>query len=196
MLLARLFKLSLILVIVLGIILAVPLYMTRNDKACSSCHEMKPYYDLWKISTHGASGCDCCHLRRIIFIDKNNYSAKLMYRFTFYREIYARLTGVDLNPFFPSADPAKSCSGCHVFPLHNAHIDFIDRFDAIIIHAMVTHTRKLKLECTECHINIGHVVGYGDDIDMSKGCKPCHAKKMDDCKYCHPENIPLEKLTH
>lgn len=173
-----------ILGVLLVVIYAIPAAMTSSPKACGSCHAMKPYYESWQASSHRgvAPSCLYCHVRPGVV-------NAVAYRFLFYREILATITGRELKPIGAVAPSTESCvrAACHsmnrqVSNSGNLHIN----------HRL--HVDQAGIPCTKCHPGAVHKgVGGRLILPPSSICKECHEAKMSDCQYCHigrPPTMP------
>lgn len=47
--------------LVIVILLTISLEVTSTPRFCSVCHNMKPYYESWKQSSHRDVTCTACH---------------------------------------------------------------------------------------------------------------------------------------
>lgn len=137
---------------------------------------MKPYYESWIRSSHNTatSNCLACHVRQ-------GTVSLVIYRFMFYWELFAEVTGIDGKPWGVMVPGVESCqrAGCHSL---NRVVSTSG--DLKINHR--EHVLKARLSCVKCHPGAAHKgVGKRFLIPPRKLCVRCHKDKMRDCGYCH-----------
>lgn len=173
--------------VLLVVIYAIPAVMTSSPKACARCHAMKPYYDSWQSSSHRevAPNCLYCHVRPGVV----NLVA---YRFMFYREILAALTGRELKPIGSVPLSSESClrAACHSI---NRQVS--NSGNLRINHRL--HVTQAAVPCTKCHPGAVHK-GVGGRLLLPPPsiCAECHAARMKDCQYCHIGRPPMSTSAH
>ncbi|RJQ52067.1 MAG: hypothetical protein C4521_11005 [Actinobacteria bacterium] len=163
-------------VFALLLLYVIPYVYTSTPIACASCHGMKPYYDSWRASSHRLATPSCldCHVRQ-------DPLSLVAYRFMFYREIVAQVSGADLKPWGTTVPGVRSChrSGCHS----------LNRLTSTSGELKInhrTHVTRAKLTCSSCHEGVAHQgIGRRSMLPSRQTCKRCHAKKMSDCGFCH-----------
>jgi cytochrome c nitrite reductase small subunit len=164
--------------VVLVVGLAIPVALTLTPKQCSSCHEMKPYYDSWKASSHRgvARNCLTCHAEPGVL-------GVLGYELGFYGEILGHLSGTEVTTTEANAPAVKSCRRAEC---HSLNREVSNSGDVKIGHRL--HVVDQNIACPTCHHGAVHEgVGGRTKIPPVKVCKQCHADKMADCRYCHTE---------
>ena len=178
----RLSKRVWIVAAVLGVLvgsLAAPIWFTATPGQCASCHEMKPYYDSWRASSHAgaASNCLFCHLRP-------GALSLVAYEFGFYREILAHLGGTTVVTTKANSPSVASCSRPEC---HSLNRETSNSGDIKINHRL--HVTKANIACARCHPGAVHAgVGGRMKLPPLSLCKTCHADKMGQCDYCHAEH--------
>ncbi|MBW2145640.1 MAG: NapC/NirT family cytochrome c [Deltaproteobacteria bacterium] len=182
---------------VLFIIMGAFAYKISETPAfCSLCHNMKPYVDSWKVSSHNMVTCVACH-----------------YKPGFLNHLRGKWTDgqVSLVYFVTGKTPGKfhaeisdeSCLQCH--PREKLKDD---RIFKSVRFSHSNHLEQLrrgkKLRCTTCH---GQIV-QGKHLTVSESdCFICHFKPEEDkaeaphelylsrCTLCHkdlPEEIYIQ----
>lgn len=169
--------------ILLSLIYLIPYAFTYSPKSCASCHSMKKYYSSWKESTHevAASHCTVCHI-------KPGFINNFLFKLVFWKEIYAEITGREINPsrvFLPSVNSCNK-AGCHSLNRIS------DRSGEIKIKHR-EHIVRAKLKCDDCHPGAVHTGVTGEPLPMRKLCTKCHKERMDDCSFCHLKKFPHMK---
>ena len=176
-------------IIVIAVFLAIPYWYTSNPVSCTRCHEMTPYYKSWQESSHATAAKNCfeCHV-------KAGAINLWMYRISFYREIYASMTGAKLKPAGASLPGVDSCQkhGCHSLNRVSSSSG-----DIKINHR--THIKQASISCVVCHMGVVHtgVAGIGKALPSRDLCKSCHNSVMNDCSFCHNKRFaPGTIFTH
>ena len=168
---------------VLGLLLlacAVPAYFTATPGQCASCHEMEPYYDSWRTSSHRAAASDClyCHVEPGIL----NLA---LYEIAFYGELVGHLTGAEVPATSPEAASARSCQrdACHSL---NREVSYSG--DLKINHR--AHVVDAGVTCAECHPGAVHEGVEGRlKVPPMELCRECHEDEMEECAYCHAGKV-------
>lgn len=163
--------------VVVAVVYAVPYWYTSNPKSCTRCHEMGAYYQSWQDSMHSAAAKNCffCHVRPGFF-------SLFYYRITFYREIYASVSGANLKPAGATLPGTDSCrrAGCHS----------LNRVSSISGDIKIDHRHHVlqaKVACITCHPGTAHP-NVGKDsypTPPRELCKGCHRARMKECSMCH-----------
>ncbi len=157
--------------------------VTSFPRFCSSCHNMKPYYESWKVSSHNEVNCIKCHsdpgLVPYLKTKANGLIEAAIY----------------LSGNFPTSYQTEvsdaSClrEGCHSQEkLKEGKVDF----EKGILFEHETHLETLKddfrLRCTSCHSQIVQ----DEHISVaSSTCFSCHFKNEEpnegiaECTLCH-----------
>ncbi len=149
---------------------------------CNNCHNMVPYYESWKTSSHNFVPCIQCHYAPGI-------KAEAMGKLQAANQVVKYVTGTyGLRPWAEIEDAACLRSGCHVTRQLEGEVSFEGvRFD----HS--SHLGELRrgkdLRCTSCHSQI--VQGQHLTVTAST-CFLCHFKgrpagdPIGGCVGCHP----------
>lgn len=161
----------------LAIVYLIPYWYTSDPKSCTRCHEMEHYYDTWKQSVHSraAKNCFYCHV-------KPGRIPLIVYRLSFYREIYASMAGKKLKPLNAQIPAVTGCSRsmCHS----------LNRMSSISGDIRIDHKRHIKdakLTCIKCHSGVAHP--NGKIVPGRELCFTCHAQRKNDCSMCHTKRV-------
>lgn len=168
--------------VVLVLIAAVPLYFTASPERCAICHEMQPYYDSWKTSSHRAAAQSCldCHVRPGVI-------GFVAFQLEVVGEIAASFQGAEVTTTAVTA-PSEACQrdACHSLNREASYSG-----DLSISHRM--HVAEEGIECYECHEGAVHEGVNGRlRIPAMESCRDCHADDMEDCTYCHTGKVVPE----
>ncbi|HVN84508.1 MAG TPA: cytochrome c3 family protein [Candidatus Binatia bacterium] len=163
--------------------------VTSQPRFCGTCHNMRPYYESWKTSTHNQIACVECHIPPGIESEvRKKYEALSM--------VARYFTGTySTNPWTEVDD--KSClrSGCHVKRVLLGR----EVYKGVLFDHQphLTELRRQKqLRCTSCHSQI--VQGSHIAVTAST-CFLCHFKGVTlntetaRCTLCHA--IPEKTIT-
>jgi nitrate/TMAO reductase-like tetraheme cytochrome c subunit len=124
-------------------IAAVPAFnASETPRFCTTCHEMRPYYDAWAAGAHKSVSCVECH------VDAGTVS-HVEHKVTAAKELWTHLSG---DPRFPqsTADvPDSRCLTCHP--------DIMKATGPKFSHKAHASTGP----CVECHSETGHKVTLG-----------------------------------
>lgn len=162
--------------------------VSKKDGFCANCHEMKPNYYTWLVSSHNNFSCLRCHtdLKPTTFA-------------------YKHWRGAFANPIVKrDIIPNEVCSSCHAMERRNVSAPG----DIIFPHQL--HVVK-QIDCVDCHSNVTHfnisdyqktsqavpaaafdstkaesLIKKGNQILMPV-CMRCHNGDMatDSCQACH-----------
>lgn len=161
--------------------------VTSRPQFCGSCHNMKPYYESWKTSSHNTVACVECHIPPGVTSEfRKKYEALSM--------VTSYFTGTyGTNPWTEIDD--ASCLRCHERRLlagkevfHNVLFNHTPHLSEL--------RRGKKLRCTSCHSQI--VQGSHIAVTAST-CFLCHFKGQQlnegtgKCTLCH--EIPDKVIT-
>lgn len=149
---------------------------------CQTCHNMKPYYESWKTSSHGHVACIECHIAPGI-------RGEAMGKIQAMNQLVKYVTRTyGMKPWAEVEDASCMRSGCHSERKVEGLVDFNG--------VMFDHTQHLgelrrekQLRCTSCHSQM--VQGEHIAVTVST-CILCHFKDRanDDpvagCVGCHP----------
>lgn len=171
------------LVIAVFIIMFIPYYFTRNSEACGTCHSMKKYYASWQKSWHGKNETPCmdCHV-------KPGVLGENLYRFLFYRELFAELLGKELRPWGATTPGESSCTRARCHSLNRLSSTSGDIKINHAAHVKVVE-KKYKKACSYCHAGASHegVKGLGLQLPPRRQCfiAGCHRDQAKECDLCH-----------
>ena len=178
----------------IGVVIVAGLEITTSPEFCSSCHNMKPYYENWETSSHNEVNCIKCHADPGIGSYLKTKANGLV-------EVAIYLSG-NLPTNYQSEVSDKSClrEGCHSQEkLKEEKLDFKKG----ISFSHETHLQTLRddfrLRCTSCHSQI--VQTEHISIDEAT-CFTCHFKGEElgeataECTLCHSAlgEIPEEEI--
>jgi len=136
-------------------------YLSTPD-GCTTCHEMKPFYDAWKASAHQDVDCHKCHTA-----DTPLQAVEILAN-----DFIKHIGGVNVSEIEqePPMSPANEvCLACH--------------------KSLPSHSEKsTDITCLSCHdiAHYEHVIKIGENYD----CSTCHEDhtmvvKESTCKSCH-----------
>lgn len=154
--------------------------VSSRPQFCGSCHNMQPYYQSWKTSSHRAVACVECHI-------PPGVTAEFRKKFEALSMVASYFTGTyGTNPWTEIDDAA--CLRCHERRLLAGRELF---GDVIFDHTshLAGMRRGKKLRCTSCHSQI--VQGSHIAVTTST-CILCHFKGREAntgtarCTLCHP----------
>lgn len=191
---------SLFLVAFLGGNVAVVEYTTQ-PQFCASCHNMVPFVESWKRSSHKNVGCIECHYEPGIL-----ETVEVKYKALSQLAKYATRTA-GTKPWAEVTDASCMRSGCHETRLLTGRIPFGDTFFDHRPHLTENRPGK-RLHCTTCHSQVDQET----HISVSKStCFTCHFTEgertwtrspdrgdspdgaIDACVLCH--EAPAKELT-
>lgn len=112
---------------------------TSQPAFCTTCHEMKPYYDAWHVGAHKDVSCIACH------VDPGTV-AQTEHKVVALKEVFDHFA---TSPKFPTKDvvvPDARCLACH----KNLPAKTATGFN----HAL--HVKQGG--CVSCHQDVGHKV--------------------------------------
>jgi hypothetical protein len=156
---------------------------------CKHCHNMVPYYESWKTSSHKDVKCILCHYAPGI-------KAEAMGKLQAANQVVKYITKqYGMKPWAEIDDAACLRSGCHVEAKLSAEVDFKGvRFS----HA--DHLGELRrgkqLRCTSCH---SQIVQGAHVAVTEETCFLCHFKErrtaepVAGCIGCHPAPPRVER---
>ena len=171
----------------LGIVATVGMVqMTSTPNFCGyTCHNMKPYYDSWKLSKHNQIACVECHIAP-------GLGAEVRKKFEALAMVAKYFTSTEGTKPWAEVDDA-ACLRCHERRLLQGKVVF---HDVIFDHTphLSESRRGLRLRCTSCHSQI--VQGSHIAVTVST-CALCHFKGQPlntgtaECRRCHtvPEKV-------
>ncbi len=171
-------------------------WYTSRPVFCSSCHNMVPYYESWRKSSHKDVSCIECHFPPGIGGEVRGKVLGLV-------QLLKYVTA-SAGPRPAAEIPDASClrSGCHEKRLLEGGVDFhvklVDK-EVIIPFDHTPHLQEGRrgktLRCTSCHSQI--VQGSHMTVTATT-CFLCHFKdqpfneKLSACTHCH--QIPQEEF--
>jgi len=179
--LAQLVKYGVVLAILGGVGMFAAMEYTARPKFCSSCHNMQPYYDSWKTSSHKHVPCTDCHYEPGLL---ETFEGK----FKALSQVAKYFTATEgTKPWAEVSDFSCMRAGCHSKRLLSGRIKF-GRVNFDHRHHLTELRRGKKLRCTSCHSQV--MVGSHMQVTKST-CFQCHFHKSkrssthEDCNTCH-----------
>ncbi len=171
------------LVVAVFIIMFIPFWFTRNSTACGQCHSMQKYYSSWQKSWHGKNDTPCmdCHV-------KPGAIGENLYRFLFYRELFAEILGMNLKPWGATVPGEEACTraGCHSLNRLSSTAGDIKINHAVHIKVV---EKKYNKACSYCHAGASHegIKGLGSQLPPRRQCflSGCHKDQAKKCDLCH-----------
>jgi nitrate/TMAO reductase-like tetraheme cytochrome c subunit len=167
----------------LGASMFAALEYTARPEFCRGCHNMEPYYQSWKHSSHNKVPCIECHY------DPGALET-LEGKFKALSQLAKYVTRTQgTKPWAEISDQSCMRSGCHYTRLLEGTIQF-GRVKFNHRHHLLESRRGRRLRCTSCHSQI--VQGSHMKVTASV-CFACHfkkgpeleARKLSDCLTCH-----------
>jgi nitrate/TMAO reductase-like tetraheme cytochrome c subunit len=151
---------------------------TSSSKFCSSCHEMKPEYYTWKVSTHSEVDCVNCHITpgaENLAKAKANGAVQL----------FQKVTNTYTAPIqMPKDIPNSACEKCHNMKTR----EVTPSGDLIIPHDK--HLVK-NIQCVQCHSGVTHGKIAERNVtfksDYSKWDDTLGKSMMSDVKFTSPK---------
>lgn len=168
--------------------------LTSKPTFCSTCHNMQPYIDGWKTSTHSDVTCIDCHF-------PPGFKNKIKGKITAASMVVNYMTGIykKSKPWAEIEDESCLRTGCHVERLLEGPVLFQGKVKFDHKPHMTKLRRNKKLRCTSCHSQIVQ----GEHISVTETtCFLCHFKDqtiespVDDCTWCHASPVPTEDEPH
>lgn len=157
------------------LLIIAPLFIATPPTYCKGCHKMEPYYNSWKVSTHGQVRirCESCHV-------KPEFLSRVLFKLNFYGAVYGELFNQKLKPWAVTNPPLAACRQCHSLNRERSTSG-----DLKISHRI--HVVEAKLKCTFCHSGAVHpdVGKLGKMNPPRKLCVKCHEDQIENCSYCH-----------
>lgn len=156
-----------ILLIVLGGVLVFPVFIMTNyamfqtstPRFCASCHEIRPAYNEWQMSSHvnNARGvvADCmdCHLPP--FRQTLNFYYKKVYHGS--KDVVAHLVGGPYDRLENRIRAYEDIENGSCLECHGNLLNIPNRRGAMLAHKTVLYPRQgYEKKCTQCHDNLVH----------------------------------------
>ena len=170
----------------MSLLTAVVLNATSTPQFCSTCHEMKPEFSTWAISSHSKIACVTCHIEPgAVSLVKHKMSSM--------KQLYLHITGkVPLTIVMP--DPIKNevCQQCH------STVRKVTASGDIII----PHDKHLAqgIACVACHGGVAHGFVAERGLNQQKDLSTWNSTKagkvmsfddtklgMEVCLNCHEQ---------
>jgi len=169
--------------IFIGIVVVVGFEITTSPEFCSTCHNMKPYYESWKTSSHNEVNCIKCHA-------EPGMGAYLKTKANGLVEVAIYLSG-NLPTSYQTEVSDESClrEGCHSQEkLKGEKVDFKKGISFSHEKHLQTLKGQFRLRCTSCH---SQIVQTEHMTVAESTCFSCHFKGEDpnqntaECTLCH-----------
>lgn len=156
--------------VVLGLFIAFPIFSmtyytmvrTSTPEFCASCHEIKPAYEAWRMSTHVnnpqgvVADCMDCHL------PAPHDTFNFFYSKTFHgiKDVYSHFTGgaesydrAEMRELAYESFNNEQCQKCHRNLLYMPQ-----NRGAMLAHRTVLYARgENQRKCVDCHWDLVHV---------------------------------------
>ncbi len=168
-------------VLFLGLATALAGWYTSRPEFCRSCHNMVPYYESWKHSSHNQVACTKCHF-------PPGVGEKIRGKLLGLVQVAKYVTRTESpRPAAEVSDASCLRSGCHETRLLAGKVDFLGILFDHTPHLQEVR-RGMKLRCTSCHSQI--VQGQHMTVTAST-CFLCHFKNqyfnegLGTCTRCH-----------
>lgn len=174
--------------VVIAIIVSLTVVkFTSSPEFCISCHEMKPEYYTWKLTTHKVFTCNECHVGPGLV-------NTVVHKISALREVYLHFTGTYDSPIVAKHPiPNSTCKSCHSPDKR----PFSASGDLIIPHDK--HEARGIL-CVDCHSGVAHGAiaarkvtskipsqTWDEGVARKQITKKYTAPKMNTCLQCHAE---------
>jgi len=167
----------------IGVVVVASFEITSTPEFCSTCHNMKPYYESWKTSSHNEVNCIKCHSDPGIVPYLKTKANGLV-------EVVIYLSG-NLPTSYQTEVSDESClrEGCHSQEeLKEEKVDFEKGIYFEHEKHLQTLRDDFRLRCTSCHSQIVQ----SEHISVAKStCFSCHFKGVEpneetaECTLCH-----------
>lgn len=164
--------------------------VTSSPQFCSTCHNMKPYYESWQVSSHNEVNCIKCHSDPGLMPYLKTKANGLV-------EVAIYLSG-NLPTSYQSEVSDESClrGGCHSqTKLKEERVDFKKGISFEHEQHFETLKDQFRLRCTSCHSQIVQT----EHISVaSSTCFSCHFKGVEpnegtaECTLCHSDLTEAE----
>jgi hypothetical protein len=124
---------------VLVVTMACMVELTDRPIFCTSCHEMRPFYNAWKEGPHKNVWCADCHV-------EPGALGRTLHKFPVIRQLVGHVAGWGYFPSETAPDiPNSRCTRCHSkIPT--------------VVRGGFRHTLHSKRRCIQCHTEGGHVI--------------------------------------
>ncbi|MCZ7583203.1 MAG: ammonia-forming cytochrome c nitrite reductase subunit c552 [Deltaproteobacteria bacterium] len=175
--------------VVMLLLVVVMFEVTSSPEFCGSCHNMRPYIESWKASSHNEVNCATCHYEPgFMNYVKGKFTDGQAHLVIF-------ITGKNRGRYHAEISNA-SCLQCHDRESLNTPKEFKGVTFSHSNH-LDNLRRNKKLRCVTCH---GQLV-QGEHLTVDeRDCFICHFKAdekaqrdpvLSNCRTCHLE-VPLE----
>ncbi|MBZ0271869.1 NapC/NirT family cytochrome c [bacterium] len=171
----------------------IMLEVTSKPEFCGSCHNMTPYIESWRASSHNTVNCAQCHYEPGFY----NYLKGKITDGQAHLVIF--ITGKARGKYHAEI-PDASCKECHPTDQLTGEKEFQG-----VTFSHPNHLNEMrrgkKLRCVTCH---GQIV-QGEHLTVDpRDCFICHFKAdengkrdpvLSDCRTCHTE-VPMQIQTN
>lgn len=156
-------------------------WYSEQSSFCGSCHEMKQYYNTWKVSSHGPEkvktaaepngvGCHACH-------SWPGPAGFVRTKYVGMVELWKHVAGDYKTPI--QGEPVEErCKGCHD----------TSKIDETKTHK-IPHKKHEEMgkKCMDCHAGLVHGhSGEGEARPTHEACQQCHdTNDAKACTTCH-----------
>jgi nitrate/TMAO reductase-like tetraheme cytochrome c subunit len=106
-------------ILILVVFLTITIQLTSTPKFCNSCHNMKPYYESWKHSSHKDVTCTDCHFPPGIKSKIKGKLTALSMLVNYFTGVYKRN-----KPWAEISDESCMRSGCHETRKLEGRVDY------------------------------------------------------------------------
>ena len=189
------------LLLVITAITGIAINATSTPQFCSSCHEMRPEYLTWQVSSHKDVSCIQCHVGP-------GLGSLLEDKFRALGQVYEHVTGKVPDPIRMAEDiPNVNCLRCHnvaqndgvgdIRAPHSVHLDA--GLTCVTCHRGVAHgTIAERGQNTKANSALWDTAKAQQEMQPAnqelsmKECLACHQKRGADtsCLACHTKLAP------
>lgn len=173
------------LLIFIGVATVGAIQITMEPDFCQSCHEMRPEYYTWQVTSHRQFRCTECHI-------EPGLASLLIHKISAVKEVYLHFTGTYPRPIkMENPIPNITCKKCH----SPGNRQFTVSGDLIIPHDR--HDAK-GVYCVDCHSGVAHgeiakrkvttriqFLAWNETVAREQTDGKLAKPKMNTCLECH-----------